>query len=481
MKRLACIVLPVFMAFAAIGQVSDSSKYDSLWKEVEEADSKNLPKTALKKVEDIYNLASEEKNDFQLVRSIANKIKYLVAGSENGFEEAMTFVDNELKIREGATKHICNFLLATIYKGYYESNRYQIESRTAITDSAEYKGKDFRYYDKAQFYKIILGNYNLALNDDLRKLAVDEHTVNNFYKIDSCQAQFFPTVYDVLCYAIISEIREMQSWGRSHFDRKYFCDVEDFVAMDLDLDYDDLNSAVMYFMRKSILGSDKNSLAYSYNDFRRIDFLSSHSDGDELGLFLSAQKKYENTETEIFINERIAGKLAQKSAADKISAVRLMESTLSRFPNSKFRSLASNKLKELTRPDFSISCHEFAYPNANFPIYVEYENCSQLEIKVIKGLNSAADGSKLDYSQKEKIREKTPIFAETITLPDFKDYSQHTTAYIAPKLEPGYYLLTAKLVGMGDEYFLAKELEIAVSKFALVGMAGNQYLIIDQK
>lgn len=59
--------------------------FDKLWKEVEQAEKKSLPKTVIKLTDEIYQKGEKEKNSPQMLKAYTWRMKYLnlVSGISN--------------------------------------------------------------------------------------------------------------------------------------------------------------------------------------------------------------------------------------------------------------------------------------------------------------------------------------------------------------------------------------------------------------
>ena len=64
MKKIVALIIFVALAVSAFAQTTDD-KYKKMWKEVSDAQYKDLPKTALEKVEIIMDMAVADKDDYQ--------------------------------------------------------------------------------------------------------------------------------------------------------------------------------------------------------------------------------------------------------------------------------------------------------------------------------------------------------------------------------------------------------------------------------
>lgn len=478
MKKIVAIIILAVIGFSAFAQTTDD-KYNKLWKEVSEAQYKDLPKTALEKVEKIMDMAVADKDDYQQIKAITYKMKFLVEASQDGSLKSVDFLEEQAEKLSGTGKHLCNFLLGASYQNYYSRNRYQIDSRSAVSDSAEKKGSRLEFYDKNEFMKIIISKYKLALNLELKNVAANDY--KEFFSDNCTDNNFYPTLYDELAYGITEQLTKLYRYSRTNLDDSFFCFADDFTKMEIPDSDENTEMASLYFMQQIMKQNQSSSSAYAFTDFQRIKYIAGKQGGKNdivMNLYTDAAKKYKGDETVIFINTEIAEQLSEKSSADREEAVNLLRSTIEEYRDSKYISYCSNLLSRLTFPSIHISSDKVTYPNENIPLYIEYENTKTAKIKIVKVSDNAStyDSFNSNTATINKYYTNKAVNEGTINLPDANDYSTHSTYYVEKGLPTGFYIVFAE----SDSTRIESYTLLTVSRFALLRIDDGKYMVVDR-
>ena len=101
-------------------------EYEKLWKQVEDFNSKGLPKSALEVVEKIYLKARTEKNTPQYIKAILYKLKLQSDYEEDFLIIAIDELKNEIPSADDPQKQILHSILAEMYWTYFQQNRYNL-------------------------------------------------------------------------------------------------------------------------------------------------------------------------------------------------------------------------------------------------------------------------------------------------------------------------------------------------------------------
>ena len=88
LKSKAFLLIILSLLFLSSSLFAAKESYKELWKEVQNSESKGLPKSTLKIVEQIYEKAKEENNASQFVKAVIHKMKFSVQVEE--FSEIKT-------------------------------------------------------------------------------------------------------------------------------------------------------------------------------------------------------------------------------------------------------------------------------------------------------------------------------------------------------------------------------------------------------
>lgn len=479
-KIIAIIVLMSISLFAFVQNINDE-RFKALWKEVDEAEQKDLPKSALKIVEEIYQLATAEKNDHEQMKAITYKAKLLVQASEDGNLQAIDFLEKHAETLSGTNKYVNYFLIGAMYQNYYQRNKWNIDSRSDISDSATEQASRLEFYDRNEFYKLIIKNYKLALNNNLKD--VDASNFEDFFEDDKSVSFFFPTLYDKLEYSIVKQLSKLESYTRTNLDNKFFCNADNFLSIEIENSDEQPEMAALYFFQQMMKENKSNINTFVFSDFERISFLDTHQSGKDdciMELLTEISDKHAENEAVIFINDKIAGQLSVKSSEGKTEAINLLKKTISKFPESKFISRCKNRYNQLIFPSISISTDEIAYPGENFPILIKYENTSTTNIKIVKVSDraSAEHGFYANSKELEKLYQQKPISEKALSLPEAGDNSEHSTYYVEKGLNPGFYLIFADVADSSQNGL--KYSELKVSRLSLLKINERKYMVVDR-
>lgn len=480
---LAALGISAFAIYSsAVGNFSDEpDKYEKLWREVKEFEYKDLPKSALDKVDAILSLATKEHNDYQQIKATTYKAKFLVQASQDGNLKALDFLEEQANVQEGTGKHICNFLIGAMYQNYYSRNRYNIDTRSVVSDSAEQKGSRLEFYDKNEFKKQIISHYKLAINPELKKVEAKEF--KEFFSDGKSVDDFFPTLYDRLAYSVILQLDKLNYYyySKTNLDDSFFCNANDFMKLKIENSDENAEMASLYIYQQMLSENQSNNAVFSFVDYARIKYSARRQKGKDdkiMELYNEAAKKYAGLESVIFINAEIADLLSEKSSKDLVDAVKLLESTVLQFKDSKYINICTNKLEKIKFPKMDINTERIVHPEENIPIHIEYANIDKVKVKVVKISDKASyfDGFINNKGAMEKLYTSKSISETTITLPEAGDYSAHSTYYVVNGLPTGFYAI---FIGTENDEQIRYAL-VSVSQFALLRIDEAKYVVIDR-
>ena len=91
-KRILLLVIATTI-LAGLLKAQTKNDYEANWKQVEAFDKKGLPKSALQVVMKIFQLATKEGNDAQLIKSSIYQVKYRQMLEQDSRENNIFFID----------------------------------------------------------------------------------------------------------------------------------------------------------------------------------------------------------------------------------------------------------------------------------------------------------------------------------------------------------------------------------------------------
>jgi uncharacterized protein YfaS (alpha-2-macroglobulin family) len=179
----------------------DTSDYQELWKQVDEFNSKGLPQSALKVVEQIYAAAKKNKDAGDFIKALIHKMRFLQEVEEETLVKVQKELDDELKTSEFPITPVLHSMLAEQYWNYYQANRWRILNRT--TTSADFKQEDIRTWDARKIVETVVLYYGKSLEnaDKSKKIAIDVFD-EILYK-GTHSRRYRPTLYDFLAHRAI--------------------------------------------------------------------------------------------------------------------------------------------------------------------------------------------------------------------------------------------------------------------------------------
>jgi hypothetical protein len=200
MKRLLAIVVPVLLAGTPQAQKKPMFNYDAAWKKVTETyQKKNLPETALKEVDRIWEAARKEGNDPQALKALLYKGRIPASNTEDWRVKEIDAIKQEIPKTKGNTRSLLHSMLANAYWEYLQENRWTLYERGTTTDPV----KDVQTMNAAQLHAEIQRHFLASLENPeaLKKTPAIEYEA---VLVKGNQLRLRPTLYDVVAHAALS-------------------------------------------------------------------------------------------------------------------------------------------------------------------------------------------------------------------------------------------------------------------------------------
>lgn len=444
--------------------------YDKLWKQVETFEKNNLPQSALKLVETIYNSALSENNDKQIIKSTIYRLKYVKALEEDGYELAIQKLESEIKTSKIATKHILNLLLAVMYKDYYDNNMYYINQRSV---TANYENTDIKTWDKTKFQDKVIKNTFLALDESFKGIDITEYSEFITYAKES--KNLYPTLYDFIAYYITEDILQNKNdyyyWGQQTNDNltdiNFLNDVENFVNINViadSLSYK--NTSVKVFQNwLKIRMEDSNNLEALVNlDLKRLEYVKTNlavngKNNTWLATVKKLRDKYSDKPEIVMINYELAsyyntlGDEYDFRDISKINyklyktlAINFLDDALNYYPKSNYAPQCENLRNDIKATSFSFDVEKITAIGDKIPLKITFKNTDSLYISIHKCEYSDFINLKNQTYDEGYIKElkkitKPVIDSKKIKLPKIEDYNEHYTEYLCDGLQSGFYII----------------------------------------
>ena len=463
------LALLLTMNIMAQNKPASPTDYEKLWKQVEDFNNDALPKSALKTVEEIYNLAIKEKNEKQIIKSIVHRMSGLKMLEEEGMKNAIGKLEQEMKNYSGVVKPFMHLFLAVMYQDYWNINSYLINQQSV---TSIFENNDIATWDKTKFQTKIIKNYGWALDNILKKEALDEYS--DFIQETKETKITFPTLYDFVAYYITNQVGGEVVYNRfennndKFKDNTYLSNIETFVKLSLtgdSLSYRLTALKVYQNWLKFRLENADNKEALVNADLMRLNFVKNNlTTADKAQIWeatlVALQKKYNNVPELAQINWELANDYNNlgdsynfqdtttlKYKTYKKKAMALLNDAMTRFPKAKYYAACHDLKIDIEEVTINFDVEKVVNANEKFPLRITYRNADYFSMKIYKCdyekfINISEN---IQYSDKyfpELIRISKEIsHIKTKTLTGTEDYNIHYTEYLAEPLPFGFYVI----------------------------------------
>lgn len=193
------IFISLFICFSlkSSAQFSDTS-YRKMWIEVDTLlIKKNLPKSALSKVNTIYKLASADSNSVQMIKALVYRLGIEERVFDNKPNNAVALLEQEIVSSKNETvKSILYCLLANTYWQIYNDNRWRYYNRSK---TVHYNKTDIETWNADDFGEAISKNFLKSIENAslLQKVTLDAFEA---IIIRGNARKLRPTLYDLLMH-----------------------------------------------------------------------------------------------------------------------------------------------------------------------------------------------------------------------------------------------------------------------------------------
>lgn len=465
MKKITSILLMIL--FSTI--LNAQENYKSLWEKVEKFEVDNLPKSALKVVNDIYIKAEKEQNSSQTIKCLFYKSKFTLTLEEDAQLKIINEFKEQISKSKFPTKNVLENILANLYWQYFQQHRWQFYNRTKTQNKVN--SDDFRTWDLNTLFTEIHIYYQKSLENGLLLQQTNIATFNDILSSQKNAEVYRPTLYDFL----------------AHNALKFYKTSENNItkpAYQFKLDNPDLLSDAKVF---SILNlTTKDTLSLQYNaikiyqdliafhlkdkdknalvdvDLQRLTFIKQHATfSNKENLFLqilkASEEAYKNNDVsglyayEIAKNYNQQGNLFQPNG-DKTNqfkrkeAVAICESVIKQFPNSNGAKKCLSLKQQILSESIQIIAEEYIPINKYSKVLVTYKNVKEVYLSIYKISFDESEKLRKTYGKEQKnnfINKLTKVGNWCYNLKNEGDYQQHSTEIIVPEILQGNYLLVA--------------------------------------
>ena len=440
--------------------------YAPNWKKVEDFIKKNLPASALQEVKSIYTLAKKEKQEAQVVKSLLYMTTLQSETREENEALSIRDIEKEISGSTGATRALLQSMLAGIYQGYFQRQRWQIYSRT---NTINFVKEDIATWTADDFHRQITSLYLASLEDEkaLQKILLKPYDA---IILKGNMRHLRPTLFDMLAHEALAYFGSTE---RDLSRPAYAFEIDQAAAFDPAADFihrsfttkdtASLHHKALLLWQRLIAFhiSDEKPDALIDADLGRLQFVktyATHPDKEEL-YFLSVNHiahQYESTPAAAQAWYLVAAHYHQQGQTYQaygdsthrmalVKAKEICEKLLLQKDSSEGKINAYNLLQTLKRPSLRFSLEKVNVPQQPFRALVKYKNFQTLYLRIIPADERLLES--LNQSDNQAYWKKLIAIKSIKTweqpLPPVNDLQEHSTEIKIDALPAGSYMLIA--------------------------------------
>lgn len=450
--------LALIFSLSTVSAQKSNINYDQKWKEFEEYEKKDLPKSALKIVEEIYNSSKKEKNNAHFIKAFIKKYELEAEVFDKSINEHLTKYEKEVETLWQPAKQLAHNYISKVYISYINDNRYRLlsngEVKTQSSDITKLSLTNLR--EKAEYHTLT----SLTNPAILKREKTENYAV--LLSAKSSKTKYRPTLYDMLvadAFEALSsdDIANFPQENDSLMNNKSLLgDLDDFLKIEISQTQQKFSNSKSIIIFKEWIKhlqyvNDQEMLIDA--DLYRLLWSKNKYLGDDKIILLEKSLKNLTAKAKgLEIESRLIyeqGNLYYSISYEKgdeintlVKAWELANQAINTNPKSEGAELAKVLIKNIESPQVYIENESSILPDQPFVFNITSKNVKELYLYLYE-LEKPILDKKYDQISNEKIVENSKsIKNQVIKLPQFNDFINHSTelAFDMPKRN-GEYLL----------------------------------------
>jgi uncharacterized protein YfaS (alpha-2-macroglobulin family) len=448
--------------------------YNEAWKRAAEFESKALPESELKEVNEIYKQAKDENNTGQLVKAIIYQMKLTDYKEENAFVKNLIKIKEEINKSEFPVKPLLHSMLADMYWQYYQNNRWRYNNRT---ETVNLKEDDIETWGLEKIVQETISHYQASL-ENKEKLQSESIKVYDdvLYHGNEEGRLLRPTLYDFLANRAI----DFYMSEEPHLTRpayfftlnkpEYLNDADAFVKLKIETKD---TMAMKYYALLHLQElmkfhtKDENPDALVYIDLKRLNFVRQYlTTTDKNLLYEKALERLEEKSIKYPVSTLVTleiaklyveyGKLynplqSEEHKWDLKKAYEICEKAKARFKDSNGAAKCGYVQDEILDKSISATAEETNLPMMPFKALVHYSNIKTVYWRLIKTNREEVQAQRKKWERNYDVDRELKFLQHFIpkasaksgsyTLPDDGDYQNHSVEIKLEGVPAGEYMI----------------------------------------
>ncbi len=471
MKLYSIIILFPLLFAVKNNKPMDFDPYSSDWKQVAKYEQKGLPRSAWDEVKKIHAKAISAENTPQIVKTFVYITRFTQELEENGQLKAIHDIEKYIDTHEGVEKQILQSFLGEWYQSYAMQNMYKLLKQTALADNDE----DFRTWSLKKLQNKSAELFLASVKSENTKYTNVKDYEAIISDITNTSLKYRPTLYELLMDRALNHFGNTQAYITEPIykfqmdDKRFFDQWTSFDITKLDVKDKSsklYNAALLFHKYLNHFKKDNNKLALAETELDYLRLVHNNSIlNNKQELYKEAldrlAKKYHDQEIYSKIMYEFASQYIHHNYRDKSSiknndssekppkviAFEICQTAIKAYPKSEGANSCKYLLQQIEQKNFNVQVKECNIPNQPNELELSYRNITELSFKLFK-----LDSDKIFESINQHDYERDNLTGKyggklikewTTTLPDFKDYEQHSALDNFPALVSGQYIIQA--------------------------------------
>jgi uncharacterized protein YfaS (alpha-2-macroglobulin family) len=449
------------------------------WREIANLDRDNLPKSALEKVELIYQKAKEDGDENQLIKSLIYKNRYISTLKENGIVDSIKNIEKEIEsTHKTTTKLILKSILAEMYSHYLDEHLYKIKK------NYNKKGDDIEHWGLKTLVNNISKLYFESLGEEAKYIKIEKY--KTILTEEENSQGLRPTLYDFLAFRALRYFNNSRSYLTKPVYDFYIKEKEAFGSIQSFIDHKFQTPNPNSFRYKTLLiyqdllrfhKARKDTKALQHINLKRIEFVYNNFVGDlKEKYYIDALNSLESQQMYGEALYYLAEYYYQKK--EYLKAIGYAK----RGIGNRDKVLSQKSLyikRNIELQSLEIDIERVNLPDENILAKLSYRNIDRVFIRVIKMTQKEMD--KLDnisFDKRDKyIQGLESINEFNLSLPIADDYKQHYTEISLGSYGYGHYIF---LVSKDNKFNKFSKSLCAISKIAYFHK-NSKLMVVDRE
>lgn len=449
-KRFPALVALLLVLFTSNSSIAQNR--ESLWEEVESAENRQLPKTAIAALDPIIESALADEAYDEAIKAMVKKI--VLESQLHGASPAEIIKRLELQIAETdpALHPTLQAVLAHSYWAYFQRFRWRIAQRS---QTSEAPSDDFETWDLKRILTEIDAQFTAALDQKESLQSIPIESYDALLQKGTLPDVYRPTLFDFLANEALAFYRigehgavEAETVFDIPADSPIFDDYEAFVDWSPripDTYSPEYKAVTLYQALLRFHENDEDRSAFYDADLSRLNYASNVASGENVGTrYVAALERFIEKTQGHPINARASARLANHhfNAKRFVQAHQIASKGVESFPESIGGAECYNLIQNIERKEVDLLTENVW--NEPWPtLDLSYRNLEHVYFRAYQ-LDVEDSVEKILYSRFNSIKsilfQDSPDYSWDSSLPSTPDYQLRTEKIQVPEdFEPGLY------------------------------------------